>query len=136
MESNGAYVLTYCPTKNKQDIKNFFTNSFDVSNQSASVKGVVWLADSTKGQLFYKSVEKQLAASGLTVYQISYTGKVLPSSVVYQVNPMPEALSFIKQEIPASQASLAPPGVKISKDKVDLVLIIGQNYVPPAEEKN
>lgn len=132
LESNGAYVLSICPGKTKTDVQNFFKNSFN-TGQLVGEKSVIWLADSTKGQLKYKRAEKQLTASGLTVYQIGYTGEPLLQTVFYQVNKKPATESFIKETFSATEVTLPPPGVKINRDRVDTVIIIGSDYNPPAE---
>lgn len=129
LETNGAYVLTLCPGKTAKDLKGFFSNSFN-TGKLAEEKSVVWLADSTSGQTLYRKAQKQLEAAGLIVYQVSYGGKPLQQNVVYQVNAKPATTEFIKNNLNASEVSLAPPGIKISKDKVDVIVILGSDTIP------
>lgn len=124
LESNGAYVLTPCPGKSAQDIIKFFKNSFD-TGAITTEHAVVWLADSSVTGKLYKKAETILNGAGLTVYKVIYTGKALNQSVVYSVNNKPATIEFIKDELKASPVSLPPPGIKISKDKVDVIIILG-----------
>ncbi len=125
LESNGAYVLTPCPGKDIDDIKNYFKNSFD-SSQINSEKAVVWLADSSVAGKLYKKAESELVANGLTVYKVIYTGKPLLQSVVYPVNQKDATINLIKDKLHASAVSLAPPGIKIDPKKVDVIVILGE----------
>jgi polyisoprenyl-teichoic acid--peptidoglycan teichoic acid transferase len=125
LEESGAYVLTTCAGKTSQDIIDYFKNSFD-SSVLVAEQAVVWLADSTVAQKLYKSAEAELAANGLTVYKVIYTGKPLTQNVVYAVNPKEATLNLIKERLNASAVSLAPPGIKIDPAKVDMVVILGQ----------
>ncbi len=124
LQGSGAFVLTVCPGKNSEDIRNFFNNSFSVSKVQ-SEKAVVWLADSsTTGQL-YKKAESELTNAGLTVYKVVYSGKPLPQSVVYSVNHKQASVDFVKSSLNASPVSLPPPGIKIDQSKVDIIVILG-----------
>ncbi len=129
LESNGAYVLTLCPGKTKTDLTDFFKDSF-TTGKMAEEKSVVWLADSTTNQSLYRKAQRQLEAGGLTVYQVTYSGKPISQNVVYQVNPKPATLEFIKNNLKASEVTLPPPGIKVNKDKVDLVVILGSDTIP------
>jgi polyisoprenyl-teichoic acid--peptidoglycan teichoic acid transferase len=124
LESNGAFVLSVCPGKTATDVKSFFKNSFGVGKLTAE-KSVVWLADSTVSQTLYKKAEQQLVAAGMTVYKVVYSGKPLTQNVVYSVNDKPATLEFIQSSLTASPVSLPPPGIKIDKAKVDIVVILG-----------
>lgn len=124
LESNGAYVLTLCPGKTRADLQRFFTNSFN-NGKMAEEKGIVWLADSTPGRTLYNKARQQLEAGGLTVYEVGYGGKPILQNVVYQLNPKPATLEFIKNSLRASEVTLAPPGIKADKDKVDIIVILG-----------
>jgi LCP family protein required for cell wall assembly len=126
LESNGAYVLTLCPGKTKADLYRFFTNGF-TNGKMVEEQSVVWLADSTPGQKLYKAAQQQLEAGGLTVYQVTYGGKPILQNVVYQLNPKPATLQFIKDALRASEVTLAPPGIKADKEKVDVIVILGAN---------
>ncbi|MDQ3018727.1 MAG: LCP family protein [bacterium] len=125
LESNGAYVLTLCPGKTADDVKDFFNNSF-TAGALVSEHAVVWLADSTITGKLYKRAESELKNAGITVYKVIYTGKQLNQSVVYGVNNKPETIEFIKENLDASPVSLPPPGIKVSKDKVDIIIILGE----------
>lgn len=126
VESNGAYILTLCEGKTKADLYRFFTNSF-TNGKMTEEQSVIWLADSTTGQKLYKPAQQQLEAAGLTVYQVTYGGKPILQNVVYQVNPKPATLDFIKDTLNASEVTLAPPGIRADKEKVDVIIILGAN---------
>lgn len=126
LEESGAFVLTTCDGKSTQDIQDFFKSSFD-AGALLSEKAVVWLADSTVSQKLYKQAETELAANGLTVYKVIYTGKPLQQSVVYPVNQKTATIELIKNRLRASEVSLAPPGIKIDPNKVDVIVILGEN---------
>ncbi len=124
LESNGAYVLTVCPNKTPEDIIKFFKNSFDTGALTTE-HAVVWLADSSVTGKLYKRAELVLDGAGLTTYKVIYTGKPLTQSVVYAVNNKPATIEYIKNELHASPVSLPPPGIKIDKSKVDVIIILG-----------
>lgn len=126
LESNGAYVLVVCPNKTTQDVINFFKNSFD-KGALVNEHAVVWLADSSVTGKLYKHAETVLQGAGLTVYKVIYSGKPLNQSVVYAVNDKPSTIDFIKNELSASPVSLPPPGIKIDKSKVDVIIILGSS---------
>ncbi len=120
---DGAYVLSLCPGKTAVDIQNFFDNSFNRVGPTQS--GVVWLADTTKVAANSRQVEQKLTQAGFTVYRFTFSGPTLQQTLVYEVNPLAGAADFIKKELNATQVTLPPPGLKVSKDKVDLVVILG-----------
>ncbi|HEX3095690.1 MAG TPA: LCP family protein [Patescibacteria group bacterium] len=124
LPDSGAFVLTVCPTKTTDDIKNFFHNSFS-ANKISSEKAVVWLSDSSVTGQLYKKAETKLTNAGLTVYKIVYTGKPLNQSVVYSVNHKTATSDFISSTLNASPVSLPPPGIKIDPAKVDVIVILG-----------
>ncbi len=124
IESTGAYVLALCPGKSSDDVRGFFQNSFS-SGGVTSEHAVVWLADSSITGKLYKKAETQLQNSGITVYKVIYSGKPLMQSVVYDVNNKPDTIDFIKNKLGASPVSLPPPGIKIDKTKVDVIMILG-----------
>ncbi len=124
LESTGAYVLALCSGKTDGDVEDFFQNSFN-SGGLASEHAVIWLADSSVTGKLYKRAETELKNAGITVYKVIYTGKPLLQTVVYSVNDKPQTLEFAKENLKASPVSLPPPGIKISKDKVDVIVILG-----------
>ncbi len=128
LESNGAYVLSPCPGRKLSDIHQFFKDSF---SSDAMKQTVVWLADSTGKTTNYNAAERQLSALGMTVYQIGFSDAALANSVMYQVNQKSGPAGQIKSTLKAREASLPPPGVKIDKDKVDIIVILGSDYVAP-----
>ncbi len=124
LEESGAFVLTVCPTKSSEDIRNFFQNSFS-TGQVSSEKAVVWLADSSTTGKLYKKAEAELNNAGLTVYKVIYGGKPLSQSVVYSVNQKPSTTDYIANALNASAVTLPPPGIKIDPKKVDVIVILG-----------
>jgi polyisoprenyl-teichoic acid--peptidoglycan teichoic acid transferase len=132
LESTGAYVLTPCPGKSITDVQNFFKNSFSIGKLTAE-KSTVWLADSTGNQQAYDTAFRNLTDAGLQVYQLSYSKDNLPQTIVYQANPKPATAEFIKNTLNATEVTLPPPGVTVSKDRVDVIVVLGQNApVEPA----
>jgi len=125
LEGNGAYVLTHCPGKTDGDVKNFFKNSFTVGKLYAE-KSIVWMASSrTSGTQDYQEADKKLKSAGLTVWEVAFGKTNLPQTIVYQVNPKPATVEFIKNTLGATEVNLPPPGIKVDKSKVDIVVILG-----------
>ena len=124
LESNGAFVLTLCPGKSNDDVVDFFKNSFAASTV-ATEQAVVWMADSTVAGNLYKKAEQTLTDNNITVYKLIYTGKPIRQTVVYPVNRKDGTINLIKDKLSASEVSLAPPGVKIDPNKVDVIVILG-----------
>jgi LCP family protein required for cell wall assembly len=125
-EETGAYIIVPCEGKTKTDIKNFFKNSFSATALT-NEKSIVWLADSSKTGKLYAKAAKTLTTAGATVVQLTYTGTPLSQNVVYQINNKPDTLKFIKDNLSASEVTLPPPGVKVNKDKADLIVILGSD---------
>ncbi len=137
LASTGAYVLVPC--KSKDDVENFFKNSFAIGKLTAE-ESVVWLASSTGNKAAYNSAFRQLTNAGLVVYQLSYTKDDLPETIVYQATPKPATVEFVKNVLGATEATLPPPGVTVTKGKVDVIVVLGANapilpeptpYIPP-----
>lgn len=126
LASNGAYVLTPCPDKSEADVANYFKNSFSIGklNQEQST---VWLADSTKNQAAYNTAFRKLTNAGLKVFALGYSKDNLAQSIVYAANPKPATVEFIKNTLNATEVTLPPPGVTVSKNKVDVIVVLGQN---------
>ncbi len=135
LASNGAYVLTPCRGKSEQDVANFFKNSFAIGKLSAE-KSIVWLANSTANPDRYNTAFRKLTNAGLIVYELTYTKDNLPSTLVYEVNPKPATAEFIKNQLKATQTNVPPPGVNVVKERVDVIVVLGQNApvenAPPA----
>lgn len=134
LESNGAYVLTPCPGKSEEDVKNFFKNSFSIGKLN-SEKSIVWLANSTGDAQIYNTAYRKLTNTGLRVYELNYSQDNLPDAIVYQANPKPSTSEFIKNELKAREVTLPPPGVTVSKDKVDVIVVLGLSSPKEAAPK-
>ena len=139
LASDGAYVLTPCPDKSEQDVQNFFKNSFSAAKLKAE-NATVWLASSTGNKAAYNTALRELNDAGVTVYQLNYSKDNLPQTTVYQVNSKPATAEFIANTLNATAVNLPPPGVTVDKNKVDVIIVLGQNaavlpspplYVPP-----
>jgi LCP family protein required for cell wall assembly len=126
LASNGAYVLTPCPDKSVEDVKNFFKNSFSIGKLKAE-QSTVWLASSTGNKQAYDTAFRQLTDAGIVVYQLSYSNDNLSQTIVYQVNSKPATTEFIKNTLNATEVTLPPPGVTVTKGKVDVIIVLGQN---------
>lgn len=124
LEESGAFVITVCPGKTTQDVKDYFKNSFSTGQLTAE-KAVVWLADSSATGKLYRKAEIELTNAGLKVYKVIYGGKPLTQSVVYSVNHKPSTSEYISKELDASPVTLPPPGIKIDASKVDVIVILG-----------
>ncbi len=143
LASDGAYILTPCPGKSDADIQNFFKNSFAIAKLKDE-NATVWLASSTGDTQAYNTAFRDLTDAGLTVYQLNYSLDKLPQTIYYQVNPKPATAEFIGNELNATAVTLPPPGVTPDKNKVDVIVVLGQNapteppptpYVaPPAQQ--
>lgn len=137
LASNGAYVVIPC--RSEEDIENFFKNSFAIA-KIKSEAAVVWLASSTGNTAAYNSAYRQLTEAGVFVYNLNYTKDNLENTLVYQLNPKPGTTEFIKNQLNATEVNLPPPGVNASKEKVDIIIVLGKNeairptpvpYIPP-----
>jgi LCP family protein required for cell wall assembly len=126
LASNGAYVLTPCPGKSTESVKNFFKNSFSIGKLTQE-QSTVWLASSTGNKAAYDTAFRELTDAGIMVYQLSYSKDNLPQTIVYQVNPKPATAEFIKNSLNAIEVTLPPPGVTVTKAKVDIIIVLGQN---------
>jgi LCP family protein required for cell wall assembly len=126
LASNGAYILTPCPGKSVDDVKNFFKNSFSIGKLTAE-KSTVWLASSTGDKTAYDTAFRELTDAGIMVYQLSYNKDNLAQTIVYEVNPKPATTEFIKNTLNATEVTLPPPGVTVTKAKVDAIIVLGQN---------
>ncbi len=124
LASNGAYVVVPC--NSEADVTSFFKNSFAIGKMNAE-KSVVWLANSTGNPLVYNTAFRKLTNAGLQVYQLSYTQDNLKDSLVYEANPKPATVEFIKNELYAVSVTLPPPGVTVSKDRVDVIVVLGKS---------
>jgi len=139
LASNGAYVLTPCRGKSEQDVENFFKNSFAIGKLN-SEKSIVWLANSTSNPDRYNTAFRKLTNAGIMVYELTYTKDNLPQTIVYQANEKPATAEFMKNQLNASEVNIPPPGVNVDKNKVDVIVVLGQNtpveaappaYIPP-----
>lgn len=127
---DGAYILSPCTGKTKADIEAYFKDSFNSSAAVATQHGIVWLADTNKSPATYKAAEKKLSAAGFTVYNFNFAGVPLDQTLVYSVNDIPGAVDFITSSLHATTVTVPPPGIKIDKTKVDLLIILGKDAVP------
>ena len=125
LEENGAFVLVPCPDKNEKDIQNFFKNSFAIGRMKAE-KSVIWLGTSTEDKLTYQQADKKLKEAGLIVWEVGFKGSPLSENIIYQVNPKPATVEFVKNSLNATEVTLPPPGIKVDADKVDIIVILGK----------
>ncbi len=121
----GAFILQPCDGVTSTDIKNFFSDSF-TTNKLSQEKSIIWLADSTLGKTLYKSAATILQKQGFSVLQISYKGSPLNQNIAYSVNSKPATMEFLKSNLQASAVTLPPPGILIDKNKVDIIVILGE----------
>lgn len=129
MEDTGAYVLVPCPGKTAEDIKNFFQNAFTLGRMYQE-KPVIWVGNSTKDQMLYRQADSRLKEAGLTVWEVPYAtdgAEAFSQTIFYQVNPKPATAEFLKNSLQAKELTLPPPGLKINKDKVDIIVILGRS---------
>lgn len=126
LETSGAYVLSPCIGKTSQDIQNFFKNSFSLG-KIYSERPVIWMGNSTEDLKLYQKADLQLTAAGLTVWEIAYSKDNYPQTIMYQVNPKPATAEYLLNTFKAKEVNLPPPGIKIDKNKVDIILILGTN---------
>lgn len=124
LPENGAYVLEPCEGKTAGDVKNFFKNSFTLG-KIYSEKSVVWMANSTTDKTAYTRADNQLKDTGLTLWEVPYNLQALPQTIFYQANPKPATAEFLKNTLNATEVTLPPPGFKVDKSKVDIIVILG-----------
>ncbi len=125
MEDTGAYVLVPCAGKDENDIKNFFKNVFSLGKM-VEEKSVIWLSTSSGDRTAYQQTDQKLKEVGLTVWELTFKGEPLSKNIFYQVNPKKATAEFIKNTLSATEVTIPPPGVNINKDKVDVIVILGQ----------
>lgn len=125
IEETQAWVLVPCPGKTKQDVKDYFKNSF-VLGKIKEEKPLVWLANSTNKTVLYEQTEKQLAEVGFTVLQLDYEKNELEQNVVYNLNEKPASLEYIVNTLNAKKTYTPPPGIKADPAKVDIIVILGK----------
>lgn len=137
VESTGAYVVVPCYGKTKQDIKDFFANSFLIGRLRAE-KAVVWVATENTTGRAYKQTERKLSGFGTTVWPLSYSEVVPEESVIYSVNSKPGTFEYLKNILGAREVTVPPPGLKIDATRSDIIVILGSNVkldpvAPPAK---
>lgn len=127
LEDNGAWVLTLCEGKTDKNLQNFFQNSIELA-KIKSENAVVWLGTSTDDKTTFQKTFKALRAAGFTVWEVGYGGKLpVTQNLIYQVNQKPFSAELIKKQTTAIEVNLPPPGIKIDSDKVDIIVILGEN---------
>ncbi len=126
LEDSGAYVLVPCEGKSKTDVENFFKNTFTLGRLYAE-KSIVWMGNSSKDNQLYRTANQNLASAGLVIWEVNYTKDEFPQTIIYQVNPKPATTEYLLNTLKAKQVNLPPPGMKIDKNKVDIIVILGQN---------
>jgi polyisoprenyl-teichoic acid--peptidoglycan teichoic acid transferase len=124
IEENGAYVITPCAGKTNADVQNFFKNAFTMG-AITSEQPVIWLANSTDRAKAYQEADKKLKDGGITVWELPYGGVALDQNTYYIVNNKPATEELIKNTFQASRSFVAPKGVNVNQNKVDIVLILG-----------
>jgi anionic cell wall polymer biosynthesis LytR-Cps2A-Psr (LCP) family protein len=125
LEESGAWVLVPCAGKNAEDVQNFFKNSF-VIGRLKEENSIVWLGTSTDDKTAYNAAYKVLKTMGLTVWEVGYGQGALSENLIYQVNPKPATAEFIKNQLKAVEVTTPPPGIKIDKNRVDLIILLGE----------
>lgn len=124
LEETGAWVLVPCESKNDHDIENFFKNAFALG-KLANEKSVVWLATSTGDKIEYQKAWSKLSEAGFSVWELPYSKDMLDKTIIYELNSKPASVEYIKNTLKATEVTLPPPGVKIDKNKVDIIIILG-----------
>ncbi|MBL8029864.1 MAG: LCP family protein [Candidatus Doudnabacteria bacterium] len=122
----GAYIIFPCFGKNISDIQTFFKNSFSAGRVSAE-GAKIWLGNSTTDTKKYDQAYKQLTEAGAIVYQVGYSKDFLPKTVVFQANKKPATVEFILNILNAKEATIPPKDMNIDPEKVDIVVILGEN---------
>lgn len=138
LEETGAYVLVPCPGKTDKDIATFFKNAFTVGKVSQE-QPVVWIAASNEYSQGYKDITKSLANAGITPIFLKSTD-IRTETTIFQVNPKPATVDYLKMTYSINEISQLPADFKVTKEKVDTVILLKQskqdiNYVPPKTQK-
>lgn len=126
LEDTGAYVLVPCEGKTPQDVQNYFKNSFAMGKLYQE-KSVIWMANSTRDRNLYTNANAKLEDASLTVWEVPYTLQTFPQTIFYQANPKPATAEFLKNTLNATEVTLPPPGFKVDKNKVDIIVILGES---------
>lgn len=124
LPENGAYVLVPCSGKTPEDIKFFFKNAFVMGGLN-SEQAKIWLSADSEDNLAYEEIFKELDTAGLTVNYVKNTLPV-PRHSVFQVNPKPQTVDYLRKTFGIQEITTLPEGFKINKEKVDLIILIEQ----------
>jgi LCP family protein required for cell wall assembly len=125
-EETGAYVVVPCFGKTEENIKNYFKNAFIIGKLTKE-KTIIWLATSTTNQKEFQKVFSDLQTTGFIVWELNYSKDALEKNIIYQANQKPASAEYIKNILNAVEVTIPPPEVKIDKNKVDIIVILGKN---------
>jgi len=127
-QETGAYILTYCPQKNKSDLRTFAARRFEISGLlKESPKIVVQNSTKTAGLA-------SQAQNALRVYNFEITSENYPEKREYPLTTIydltggakPNSLEYLKTELSAYVASSSYPFEdKLLSPKPDFVVVLG-----------
>lgn len=122
-ESTGAYILATCAGKDEDDIKSFFKTSFTSAKVGQEKPRILLTGTNAFGPTARTEI-LQMETVGATVTQLNYSD-IKPSEMIfYQLNSKPATSSYLKETFKAKEVALPPPGLKIDREKYDLIIVI------------
>lgn len=124
----GAYILTYCPQKNKSDLLAFAARRFEISGLLKESPKVV-VQNSTKTAGLALQAQNALREYSFEVTSENYPDKrEYPLTTIYDLTggAKPLSLEYLKTELSAYVASSSYPFAdKLLSPKPDFVVVLG-----------
>lgn len=134
LPENGAYVLVPCYNKTKDDVKDFFKNSF-TTGRVAKEKPVVWLVAASERESMYLEMTAELMNAGVTPLFVKSTEERPLKPQLFQVNPKPGTLAMFRDKWSTNEIFLTPKGFHLDPKKVDVLVVLPKTtiipYIPP-----
>ncbi len=128
IEETGAYVLVPCPGRGIADVRRFFELAPAIAAAGAE-KPTVWLS-APPGTSRKRDAERVLKDAHIPYFELPYDASSTATSVMYQVSPKPGTAAYLKGALDLTEVTLPPPGVKVSPEKVDVIIVIGPEAKP------
>lgn len=128
LPENGAYVLSYCPGKNKTDIRNFAEHRFETASLTKESPKIL-IQNSTKTPGLASLAQNALQKYNFEITSENYPEKrEFPLTTIYDLTngSKPQTLNYLKNELSAYVASSQYPFEdKLSEPKPDFIIVLG-----------
>lgn len=115
-----GYVILPCEGVSTSSVHDYFLNGFKFAGVRKE-KAEIILENAGTDTTLYNDVKKSLIAMGVTIYEVTYKGLPLHTSVLYQVNDKPATIKYLEERL-GIKAQPKPAQLKAASD---LVLIVG-----------